>query len=831
MQGLNVVELGGWVSAPAAGKLLADLGATVVKVEPPAGDAARQRGPFPHGKPDPEASGLFLVLNANKRSVVLDLETAAGQRALDELAAQADILLHNFIPREMTRLRLDYERFAALNRRLVVLSITPYGLTGPYKDFAAVDLNLFHASGLSWVFADPIDIKGQPPVKFFGHQADIQGGVYGAVAALGAHYGAREHGQGEHIDLSVHSVNASFHGPNFVEFTYAGRVINRYKPRMFAPVQYYRCQDGYLFIVCPEEDQWQRLVGMMGDPEWAKAERFRTGWDRGAHVEEMNALLEAWTSTWRAEELFHALQQNHICATMLYRPADLFENAHLLARGFVHRQQHPVAGEIPMPGPPFVLQHRWWDVRLPAPRLDEARAELPRLLARNGTQAAGAGRGAKAGRQAAAAKTGQQAAATAKERPVAGNGAAGNGSARLPLQGVRVLDLTWYWAGPHCTEQMAHLGAEVIKIESPLRPDFTRRFAIYPEGMEGGLNRGGFFNEYAQSKKSVQIDIKHPEGLALIKRLAAVCDVAASNFSTGVMERFGLGAQELRRINPNMIVVTVSGFGQSGPLKDYIAYGPTVVPFAGLVAEPQGSEPPQYAATGYGDPNAGIYAAYGVLASLVARQRHGGGQIVDVSLWESMINNAFEGWINAALGHPPYPYLGNRDPLYAPHNCFRCVGDDAWVSIAVTDEAQWQGLCRALGRADLAGDARFATATARKANERALEEIVSTWTVTQDRWEATEVLQSHGVPSFPVIDTGELAENPHLHARGFFSRLPHPEVGVRTHTGIPWRLTRGPNGVRARAPLMGEHTDEVLREVLALDDAELARLRAAEAIW
>ncbi len=197
LEGLKVVELGGWVSAPVAGKLLGDLGATVVKVEPPQGDPARQRGPFPGHEPDPEASGMFLALNVNKRSVVLEIGSAAGRRALDELAAQADILLHNFAPAEMAHQDIGFERFAALNPRLVMLSITPFGLTGPYRDYAAVDLNLFHASGLSWVFGDPVDVAGQPPVKFFGHQADMQAGIYGAVAALGAYYGARATGRGE----------------------------------------------------------------------------------------------------------------------------------------------------------------------------------------------------------------------------------------------------------------------------------------------------------------------------------------------------------------------------------------------------------------------------------------------------------------------------------------------------------------------------------------------------------------------------------------------------------------------------------------------------------
>jgi len=819
LEGIRVLELGGGVSAPYAAKLLGDMGATVVKVEPPGGDPSRQRGPFRNGKPDPEASGLFLALNANKRSVVLDLDTEQGQGQLDTLAAQADILVHNFRPQEMAAKRIDYERFAALQPALVMVSITPFGLTGPRKDWAGTELTGFHASASGWVFADPEGAAGRPPVKFFGHQADIQAGIYGIVAALGAYYGAARHGgeeqgHGEHIDVSVHQVNSSFHGPNFVEWTYAGRIINRFKPRLFAPAAYYKCKEGYLFIVCPEEDQWARLVTLLGDPAWAKEERFKTGWDRGAHLEDLNAKLEALTTQWDAEELYHACQANHICATRLYEPGDLFDQEHLKARGFIQEQNHPVAGKLPMPGAPFKMKDAWWRIQSPAPLLGEANGELAGLFG-NGNGANGsAGNGRAAGAN--------------------GNGARkGNGGRLpLPLEGVKVLDMTWYWAGPHCTELLAHLGADVIKIESAKRPDFTRRFNIFPKGMEAGLNRGGFFNEYGQSKRSIAVDIKHPDGVALIKELAKECDIAASNFSTGVMDRFGLGADELLRINPEMIVLTVSGFGQSGPLKNYIAYGPTVVPLAGIIANPdRDGVPPLYAANGYGDPHAGVCSAYGVLAALVARLRNGGGQYIDASLWESMISNGFEGWINAALGNAPYPYMGNRDPVYAPHNCFPSTGDDKWVAIAVTSDAEWQGLCRAMGNAALRDDPRFRTAEARKANEAALEELLSAWTREQSREEATRRLQAEGVPAHPVLDTAELADDDHLEARGFFSRIPHPEVGTQQHTGIPWLLHNAPNGVRERAPLLGEHTDQVLQERLRRDPAEIARLRAAAAIW
>jgi benzylsuccinate CoA-transferase BbsF subunit len=278
-------------------------------------------------------------------------------------------------------------------------------------------------------------------------------------------------------------------------------------------------------------------------------------------------------------------------------------------------------------------------------------------------------------------------------------------------------------------------------------------------------------------------------------------------------------------------VAAISGFGQTGPCKDYMGYGQAIVPLAGMSAEtgyPGGGA--EEVAIAYGDPNGGAYMAYAVVAALAARQRHGGGQYIDVSLWEANICSAYEGWMNFALGNPPHAPMGNRDLVHAPHNCYRCAGEDAWVSIAVTDGAQWAALCTEMEQPAAAADPRFADAAGRRAHEDELDELISQWCAGQDRWEVTRRLQAVGVPAFPSLDTKEVDEDPHLNARAFFGRVPHPEVGVRSHAGIPWRLSHGPNGVRMAAPLMGQHTDEIVREVLGLSAAEIARLREAEVI-
>jgi benzylsuccinate CoA-transferase BbsF subunit len=373
---------------------------------------------------------------------------------------------------------------------------------------------------------------------------------------------------------------------------------------------------------------------------------------------------------------------------------------------------------------------------------------------------------------------------------------------------VRVLDLSWVWAGPHCTTLLAFLGAEVIKVESSARLDITRRTQPFPPELAPGVNRSGYFGCLNQSKKSIGINLSHPQGRDLVKQLATRCDVMISNFGTGVLERLGLGAEDMQRVNPHLIVAMISAFGQTGPLRHYMGYGPLIAPLAGLSA-----------VTGY--------TAVAIAAALWARQHHGGsGQVIDLSMWEAMLSTSFEGWMQYALGNPPYRPMGNHDPVRAPHNVYRCQGDDAWVAIAAATEQEWQALCRAMGQAELIEDSRFQHMAARKANEAALDQYIGAWCATRERWAITHMLAAAGVPAFPSMSMRDLLGDAHLNARGCFTHWDHPEVGSRPLMGAPWRLTNRPNGLGSHAPLLGQHTDAVLETLLGLDGAQRARLRA-----
>jgi crotonobetainyl-CoA:carnitine CoA-transferase CaiB-like acyl-CoA transferase len=396
----------------------------------------------------------------------------------------------------------------------------------------------------------------------------------------------------------------------------------------------------------------------------------------------------------------------------------------------------------------------------------------------------------------------------------------------LPLDGIRVVDITWAWAGPYCSLQLAHLGAEVIRIESHLRPDMNRRVPPYPDN-QPGLNRGGSFNQWNQGKLSLSVDLTKDEGTELVRDLIAKSDVVVENYAPGVLARRGLDYERLREHNPGLIMISLSGYGATGPTSNYVAYGTPLVMISGL-ASLSGYQDglPSEVGLSYADPNAGLHGAFAVLAALWHRDESGEGQYIDLSQWESLLAIMPEGLMAQVLTGGQPPRMGNRDVQMAPHGYFRCRGDQRWVSISVGEDTEWRSLCSVLGRPELGEDPRFATAAARKAHEDELEAIVSAWTLHRDPWDVTQQLQAAGVAAFPVQDCRDLVEDEHLEGRDFFVRLPHPEVGVRTHAGIPWHLSDTPLAVRRPAPLLGGDNEQIVMQILGRSRAEYDRLTA-----
>jgi len=402
-------------------------------------------------------------------------------------------------------------------------------------------------------------------------------------------------------------------------------------------------------------------------------------------------------------------------------------------------------------------------------------------------------------------------------------------SEKAPLAGVRVADFTWVWAGPSATLQLAHLGAEVIKIESVDRVDTTRRLPPYADNIVGP-NRAGYFNQYSQGKKSVVLNLKNEKGLEVARDIVRIADVVADNFAAEVMDRLGLGYEDLKKIRPDIIAISMAGYGQTGPRRNYIAYGPVQVPMIGLAAlSGYPGRGPSEVGLSYGDPNAGMHAAFAVLAALWHRRRTGEGQFIDLSQWEAAIGLVAEGLLDWVFNKNQPDRMGNRDLAEAPQGVFRCLGDDRWVAIACWSDAHWEALARAMGREDLVGRADLRTREGRKAHELELEQAVADWTAARTPEDVVTTLQAAGVPAYIPLSNRGVAEDPQLNARGAFTEFDHPEVGRRRHVGAPWVFSKSDVRARGRAPLLGEHTAELLTSVLGYDASRIRELDEAGA--
>lgn len=413
--------------------------------------------------------------------------------------------------------------------------------------------------------------------------------------------------------------------------------------------------------------------------------------------------------------------------------------------------------------------------------------------------------------------------------------------AKPPLDGIRIADFTWVWAGPYCTLQLAHLGADVIKIESRTRPCVTRQLPPWPDAQAGGLNRSGYFNQYSQGKRSVSLNFKQPAAHEIARKIIAQSDVVINNFAHGVIEKMGFGYEAVKQIKPNIIMMSLTGYGNSGPYADYIAYGPAQVPLSGLSSLTGYRDwPPMHAGFSYADPNAGIHGAFALLTALYHRNKTGEGQYIDMSQWECAMVLLPEGILDYTMNDAEPERIGNENPLMAPHGIYKCLDRpekvlghtvDQFVAIVAADDAEWARLARTLGRPELANDARFATLAARKANEAELDQVILGWTRSRRATEVANLLEGAGVAAAVVADNRYLdEEDPHLNQRDYFVELKHPEVGVMKHCGIPWKMGRTECAVRAPAPCIGQHTDEVLAELLGYRQDEIDRLREQGAL-
>jgi crotonobetainyl-CoA:carnitine CoA-transferase CaiB-like acyl-CoA transferase len=829
LAGVRVLDLAGGVAGGYCSKLLADLGADVILVEPSEGDACRRLGPFPEfGEPvrfasrplrhplrtgapppvppvggeDPERSGLFLYLHAGKRSVVGDLCSAEGRALVRRLVRDADVLLTAAQPGDLARAGLEPERLREEQPALVHVSITHFGVTGPYRDWQGDEITDYAMGGYLAFGGDP----ERGPLMVPGYQAQHHAGMQGAIAALAALAERDRSGLGQFVDISAVEAMLSAHSWTSVSWSHEGQVMGR------TPTDLIRCADGWVFFMLTN---LEGLAVLIERPDLLDDPRFSTPLNRLQHRQALHEIVAARCAGQTMEAIYRLGQELRVAVTPVATVRDLTESAQLHARDWLQSVDHPRAGEVRLPGAPYILTGTPARAAGPAPLLDE-----------HGEQIRRDGWGGSSEGRASDSTTHRREAQPPTVAPATWSVPAS--PAALPLAGLRVIELTANWAGPLAGRYLADLGAEVIKVESPKRPATRGLHYAGGDGRTRPYNRSGYFNKLNRNKLGVALDLALPAGREVFLRLVERADVVIENNSARVLANLNLTYDVLRRAKPDIILCSMSGFGGTGPERDYVAYGSNIETVCGLASLMAYHDDPTPHRTGsyYADPVAGAHGAIAILAALRHRDRTGAGQWIDLSLLESaaaLFGEALMDW--SLYQRVPSP-RGNRHPNHAPQGVYPSAGNDSWLALTVRGEAEWQALCAVLDRPDLAQDQDLRHAAGRRARHDLLDAAIGEWSRNLDHYEAARRLQAVGVPAAPVLANWELLSDPHLFARGFYVAVPHPEVGVLPFPGMPWRFSRTPAAVRGGAPCFAEHNALVFRDLLALSDAEIGDLYA-----
>ena len=825
LDGVRVLELAG-AEGEYCGKLLADFGAEVIKVEPPGGSPSRGEPPFKDDRPGSDRSLSFLYFNANKKSITADLDTEAGRERVRRLARTADVVVESAVPGTLAAMGLGHADLRAANPRLVYASVTAFGQTGPYSGYRWSELVAFAMGGLMYVSGKP----SSPPVNAPGAQAFLVGSAHAALAILIALWHVRQGGAGQQIDVSMMDCLAAME--NMVSRSASTGVHPRRdgtQHRFATPGTIYRCRDGFvhIFVTNSQPGAWDRFVDWLGRPEALSGDEFNHPVYRRAHVAEVDRVVSEILAELPREKVYEELQARHIPCAPVNTPLEFVRDRHIESRGFVVDTMHPQHGPMEFPGRAYKTES--WRFRHHAPAVGEHDRELAKLIdeAQLGPEHRHR-KGPAAPVEPDPSPRDSTVTAAAPDPSSRAALAAGNGEApgAPPLAGVRVADFTHMVAGPYGTMQLAYFGAEVIKIESRARPD-TWRIREGNKDVEASLP----FADHNRNKLSVTANLKTDEGRDVARRIIAMSDVVVENFSVGVMDRLGLGYEELKAVKPDIIMIRLQGLGTTGPRKDYVTWGPSLMPFSGmswLWNHPDGGAPVG-SQTSYPDYIVSIHMAFVLMAALRHRANTGEGQFIDIAQGEvtaSLIGPALlDGLVNGRAAKP----LGNGSRRRAPHGCYPCRGDDAWCAVSVGDDEEWRRFCAATGHAAALGDERFATADRRLANAAALDALVSEWTRERSPREVMETLQASGVTAGMVSDGTTLVTDPHLRSRGSVVEHEHPRQGRLTLPGIVMKFSETPGEIRRHAPLLGQDTHAVLTGLLGLTDEEIRGLEAAGA--
>ena len=785
LSGVRVAEFGTGPALAYCGKLFADFGARVVKVEPPGGDADRTLPPLVDVGAGRRESAVFAWLNTNKQSVIVD---PADQGKLAEIAGSSDVLIdarpgafEASGPAGQPALREAFPH-------LTLVSLSWFGENGPYKDYAATDATVRALAGVVRNVG-PLEA----PVLLTEHQAFAPAALSGFSAALAALIGG---GPGRRFEVSIHEASVLVGEFQVAVTAQTGVEERRWGRNHFFPVfptGVYPTKDGWLGVTAFSTDQWRGFCDMLGLPELAGRPGFLNAAERLLNGDELDAILTAAlakkTARAWADEAILRRTPLVVCPDM----------AELMATS-VHRQ-HGAFGEV---------------------RIGEASFEAPVLPQRlTATPPKAVGTAPLAGEH------------TESWRPSPPRPHDDANRKDLPLAGVRVIDLTMGWAGPVGTRQIADLGAEVIKVEGRAYPDWWRGADYSEEGIAArGYEQALYFNWANRNKIGITLDLTSADGVELLKRLVRTADAVVDNYGQGVLAGFGLDYAAFKAERPDIVMMSMPPYGVGTPWADVRAYGSTLEHGAGLPGLTGGpNDPPTMNHIAYGDPIGALSACPALLTALLHRQRTGEGQFIDLAQVECLFPLAAPWMIEQSVTGKVGPKLGARHSLHTPHGCFPCDGHDAWIVIAVTDDATWRALCRVMGRGDLATDRAHATAAGRRAAEDSLEAQITAWTRTLSPDAAMEALQGAGVACGVARGLAEtLLYEPHLMAREYWQEVPRAHLDFHQQPSPVFREDGRPYQIRRPAPTLGQSTREVLSRLLALSAAELERLEAANVI-
>ncbi len=799
LNGLRVLDVSEGLAAPFAAKLLGDLGADVIKLEPPQGDSARRRGPFA-GSEDIEASAAFLYANTSKRSVVIDPSNPDDLALRARLLEQADVVISHETEPSLAARGLGYGDLSARNPRVVLTTVSGFGSVGPYADW---EWNHLIAGALGG-FTHLCGRADREPLQLGASVTETLTGAYAAVATLIAVYAAQERGRGDHVDVSVMetAVNAALLPVQ--RYDYTGTIGVRGADIGPAPSFILPTSDGYVGANVLTQAQWEMLCQFFGKPEFIEDPLFADPWARTANSRELANELADLTRPRTAEDVFHDAQTWRIPFGLIPTLSDVMNLLPHRERAFFFDFEHPRAGHVRMPGIPWMFgEERPLGSRTPL--LGEHDAEV---------------------------RAGVWEARDRDSRDKRGNDGGGRGSnGERPLEGLRVIDLSMFMSGPMTSLVFADGGADVIKVESVQRIDGWRAGGASEEFWWEWAPQ---FNWVNRNKHGITLNLTDRRGADVIRHMVKEADILVENYTPRVMGNFGLSYEELREINPELIMISMPGFGLTGTWSHYTAFANTTEQMSGLPhLTGYADDQPIFSGTTGGDPLAGIMGALALLSALERRRRlnaqgEPGGCHIDLSQTETATSFTGEAVTAYSISGEDPGRVGNYHPRIAPHNTYPCQ-DDHWIAIACESDVQFADLARLMGREDWIR--RYGTFSERSAARSEIDAAIAEWTRERDAGQLMRELQGLRIAAGVVYDGRDLLEDQHLQARDFFITQQHTYAGARRYPLQPYRFGNwsGPE-VDRPSPTLGRDTREVLARLTLLTEAEIDQMEVDDVI-